>query len=87
MKKLSIDLIAITLFLQVLVLPSAKPAFAISVELAKKCRDLAIKSHPRARPGTTPYAQAERDFYSKCVSQNGEMQNNDSAKNPPPAPN
>ena len=48
------------MLLQFLVL-SALPAVAISVDLAKKCREMAIKAHPRPH-GHMPYAQAERDF-------------------------
>ena len=59
------------MLLQFLVL-SALPAVAISVDLAKKCREMAIKAHPRPH-GHMPYAQAERDFFRECVSKNGEM--------------
>jgi murein L,D-transpeptidase YafK len=43
------------------------PTAAISVDVAKKCRDMAIKAHPRAMPGK-PYAEAERDFFRQCVA-------------------
>ena len=59
---------------QFLILLAAAPAGAISADLAKKCRELAIKAHPRAPPGTKPYAQAERDFFSECVAKEGQMQ-------------
>lgn len=65
--------IAIMLCVQVFILASPRPASAISVELAKQCRDLAIKSHPPAPAGTTPYAAAERDFFSECIKRNGDM--------------
>jgi len=52
---------------------TALPAAAISADLAKKCREMAIKNHPPEPAGTKAYAQAERDFFSQCVSKNGEM--------------
>ena len=52
--------------------PSA--ANALTAELAKKCRDMAIKSHPPPTPpGNKAYAQAERDFFKACVARNGRM--------------
>jgi hypothetical protein len=62
---------------------SGSPAMAISAELAKKCRDLAIKAHPPSPAGTSSYAQAERDFFSYCVSKNGDV----TATQKPPADN
>jgi hypothetical protein len=59
---------------------------ALSVELAKKCRDMAIKSHPPPiPPGNKAYAQAERDFFRECVSRNGQMPNADSQNQSNPA--
>jgi len=49
------------------------PAVAISVEVAKKCRDLAIRAHPPEPAGTKAYAQAERDFFRQCVAKNGDI--------------
>jgi hypothetical protein len=50
------------------------PAAAITVELAKKCRQMAINSHPPPiRPGNKAYAEAERSFFQECVKKNGEM--------------
>ena len=55
---------------------AAKPAFAISVELAKKCRDLALKAHPYKLPGVKGgqgNAEAERSYYSDCLAKGGKM--------------
>jgi hypothetical protein len=52
---------------------STSPTAAITVDLAKKCRDMAIKAHPREMPGK-PYAQAERDFFLQCVAKNGQIE-------------
>jgi hypothetical protein len=54
---------------------SASPADAVSADLAKKCRQMAVKAHPPEVAGTKPYAQAERTFFRECVSKNGQMQN------------
>jgi len=55
----------------------AQKATAISVELAKKCRALAIKAHPIPTAGTkaTGAAKAERDYFQSCVAKNGKMEN------------
>jgi hypothetical protein len=66
------------LFVTIQILLSASPTAAISVDLAKKCRDMAIKAHPRAMPGK-PYAQAERDFFRQCVAKNGQIESTDAA--------
>ena len=51
-------------------------------ELANKCRDMAIKSHPPPFPlGNKAYAQAERDFFRTCVAKKGQMPDGD-APNP-----
>ena len=45
------------------------PASAITAEVAKKCRELAIKEHPYQLPGTKAnYAEAERQYFRSCVS-------------------
>lgn len=44
------------------------PAGAITAELAKKCRDEAIKAHPPQPAGTLPYAEAEREVFRDCVA-------------------
>jgi hypothetical protein len=83
-KILAINAAAIA-FAQMFVLGVPSPAGAISVELAKRCRGMAIAAHPPTIPGTMAYAQAERDFFRQCVAKNGNMQ--DTGKgNPPAAP-
>lgn len=52
---------------------TATPARAISAELAKKCRELAIKAHPPAPVGT-PYAAAERQYYLDCIAKDGKVE-------------
>ena len=44
---------------------------------------MAIKAHPPpVPPGNKAYAEAERVFFSECVSKNGQMQNADAPKAP-----
>lgn len=60
---------------QLLILAAVSPAAAISADLAKKCRDMALKAYPPPTPpGNKAYAQAERDFFGDCVAKNGQMQ-------------
>jgi hypothetical protein len=62
---------------QLLIIGATSHADALSAELAKKCRDMAIKSHPPPiPPGNKAYAQAERDFFRECVSRKGQMPDN-----------
>ena len=59
---------------QLMIIGAASRADALTAELAKKCRDMAIKSHPPPiPPGNRAYAQAERDFFRECVARNGQM--------------
>jgi len=69
------------MFVQIVVL-SESPATAISADLAKKCRDMAIKAHPPLL-GNKPYAQSERDFFRECISKNGQMQDTGALKAAP----
>jgi hypothetical protein len=67
--------------IQLTIVAAASPTGAITVELAKKCRDAAIKSHPPPTPpGNKAYAQAERDYFRECVSRNGQMPDNGAAR-------
>jgi hypothetical protein len=51
-----------------------KPAGAITAELAKKCRAMAIKAHPYKMPGEgAGSAVAERDYFSACIARGGNM--------------
>src|ERR1700693_492986 len=60
--------LAVTVFLQ------AQPALAISADLAKKCRDLAIKAHPYTVPGMKAgNAEGQRAYFKDCVEKGGNM--------------
>lgn len=59
----------------------ATPASAISVDLAKNCRDMAIKAHPPTVPGAKKgSAEAERTSYQSCIKNNGNGSNDDTQK-------
>jgi hypothetical protein len=66
---------AIGVCVAVSVAAAATPASAISLELAKKCRTLALKAHPYKLPGEKGpgSAVAERDYYNQCVTKGGNM--------------
>jgi hypothetical protein len=82
MKDFSLARSAPILSALIIVTGAASPAAAISAELANKCRDMAIKSHPPPFPlGNKAYAQAERDFFRTCVAKKGQMPDSD-APNP-----
>jgi hypothetical protein len=60
-------------------IPSAAQS-AISADLAKKCRELAIKAHPTLPAGSKSGAeQAQRNYFRECVAKNGDM-NSDTPK-------
>jgi hypothetical protein len=83
MRKFLTALAAVILPAQIIILSATSPAAAISADLAKKCREMAVKAHPPPiPPGNKAYAQAERDFFRECVSKNGQMQDT----GPPKAP-
>ena len=58
----------------VLVVPAylsyAQPASAISAELAKKCRELAVKAHPTPTAGSKAAGaeKVQRDYYQACIA-------------------
>ena len=58
-------------------LPMVRPASAISADLAKKCRLMAIKAHPTPTPGSKPTGaeKAQRDYFRECVAKDGKMEN------------
>ena len=54
---------------------TVQPASALSLQLAKKCRAMALKAHPYKLPGEKGpgSAAAERKYYSQCVANGGKM--------------
>jgi hypothetical protein len=74
---------ALTLIIACALPASMKPAPALTAELAKKCRSLALKSQPYRRAGTAQgTAQAQRDYYRECIAKEGKMEGAD--QQPPP---
>lgn len=57
-------------------------ASALSLELAKKCRAMALKAHPYKLPGVKGpgTAAAERDYYNECVARGGNIPQGDSSQ-------
>ena len=73
-------LLAALTSIAVVMCAAERPASAISVELAKKCRAMAIKAHPYKLPGEKGpgSAQAERDYYAACLAKGGQMPDDNS---------
>jgi hypothetical protein len=68
------------------IMSATSPASAISVDLARKCRAVAIKAYPPAAPGTKKgSAAAERGSYQNCIQKNGNGSNEDTQKNATPS--
>jgi hypothetical protein len=68
-------------------LPASAPAFAISAELANKCRALAIKAYPRKLAGNkSGTATAERKYFQDCVAKGGGVPENNTSNTPVPSP-
>jgi len=65
------DAVALTLVALAL---SAAPAAAITAEVAKKCREVAVKAHPPQPAGTRNYAQAQRETFRDCVAHEEKQQ-------------
>jgi hypothetical protein len=62
------------LFALAALLSTQAPAEAITVELAKKCRAMAIKEHPTPRVGTKTGAhKAQTEYFRSCVAKDGKM--------------
>lgn len=66
-------LVATGISLAIIIGEIGTPAGAITVQVAQKCRALALKAHPYKRPGTKGpgSATAEREYYHECVAKGG----------------
>ena len=53
---------------------AAQQTRQVSAELAKKCREMAVKAHPPQPAGTSPYAAAQRDYFRACIAKGGNME-------------
>jgi hypothetical protein len=52
-----------------------QPAAAITADLAKTCRELAIKAPPPQPAGSkTGVEQAQRDYFRDYIAKNGNME-------------
>lgn len=55
-------------------MPTVRSASAITADVARKCREVAIKAHPPTIAGSKAgAAQAERDSFRACVAQGGNV--------------
>ena len=69
-----LDLIAIGRLVLFLGLFASSPALALSADLAKKCRDMSLRTYPYQSPGTGPGdAQNEIRFYKDCLAKGGKI--------------
>ena len=61
-------------------------SLAITAELAKKCRLMAIQAHPTQLAGkkNTGVEAAQRSYFSDCVAHDGKMDANDSTETKTP---
>jgi len=68
-----------------LLAPTAS-SLAITAELAKKCRLMAIQAHPTQLPGkkNTGVEAAQRDYFTDCVAHEGKMDAKDSTETKTP---
>lgn len=84
----SIKVLAAVIFAAAVMSATVMPAAAISVELANKCRSLALKAHPYKLPGEpgAGSAQAEREYFNECVARGGNMPSDSSSTGAAPSP-
>src|SRR3974390_2787744 len=61
-------------------------SLAITAELAKKCRLMAIQAHPTQLPGkkSAGVEAAQRNYFSDCVAHEGKMDAKDSTETKTP---
>jgi hypothetical protein len=54
-------------------LPMVQPASALSAEIAKKCRAMAIEANPSPKLGSKVSGadKAQRDYFRECIAQGG----------------
>ena len=75
MAKIGMQSITLALFALSVLITAQAPASALTAELAKKCRALAIKAHPPVLPGKrTGSEQAQRDYFRDCVAKEGNVE-------------
>jgi hypothetical protein len=63
------------------------PASAITAELAKQCRVMALKAFPRKLAGSkSGTSGAERKYFQDCVAKGGSMPENNASDTPATTP-
>lgn len=78
MAKLEMSSQTLVIFALVAYLPMMDPSSAVSADLAKKCRTMAVKAHPSPLAGSKADGEekAQRDYFQTCVAKGGEMDKN-----------
>ena len=78
MAKLAKSSLAFVVLSLAVYLPPTHPSFAITADLAKKCRAMAVKAHPTPVAGSKAggIEKAQRDYFQSCVAKGGEMDKN-----------
>jgi hypothetical protein len=78
MKKLAKRSFLVVVLALAAYLPTTYPSSAISADLAKKCRAMAVKAHPTPPAGSkaSGVEKAQRDYFQACVAKGGEMDKN-----------
>jgi hypothetical protein len=65
------------------ILPVSPPAFAVTAELANKCRAMAIKAYPRKLAGSkSGTSGAERKYFQNCIAKDGAVPEDTEQKAP-----
>lgn len=74
MATIATSILRISIAALLLIVLCFQPASAITVELAKKCRDMALKAYPPKPIGSkTGNAKEADDYYRNCLANNGAM--------------
>jgi hypothetical protein len=67
--------------------PASPPAFAITADLANKCRAMALKAYPRKLAGSkNGTSGAERKYFQDCVARGGTAPDDNNQQTPAQAP-
>ena len=82
MTKTIVSLVALLALVVPAYLLCVEPASAITVELAKKCRELAVKAHPTPKAGSkaTGAEKAQRAAYQACLAKGDSSEKNSQEK-------
>jgi hypothetical protein len=82
MARLAKNISALTVLTLMAHFLATQSSSALTAELAKKCRAMAIKAHPTQLAGTKAKGveKAQRDYFQECVTKDGKMENGNTEK-------